>query len=516
MSEMDDAAGESEALRIFEREVGTTGITTRRSTAGNRSFLKFVVGREAALYQHALRETQKALSEGNPFRGALGLSIERGEKFPESIEAGCLQTLLTRSTRAVSEASSAEEKFSVPYVPFQNREDHQLSQPASHVVVGRRGVGKSTLIKRAAELIRSNDESLVAIIDMQSYSLLSGKPLARELLHDVLNGLTSDLKRVISLTKRKVAEGQLSAIAADLLDETKIEPDAAPPRIKRALTEITKQTGGHAYVFLDDFHLLSYEEQPRLLHLVHASLKGANGWVKVAGLRSLLNYYSPSKRIGLQVPGDAQLITLDLTLENPERAESHLKAILEGFLKAVGYSSINSVLPQAAFKRLAWANAGVPRDFLQMFGRSIDHARRNRHTVVTLSDVNASIGESGQRKMDELAQDARNSQGELVEFLGKIEDICLERNRKNAFLIRSEDSKERKLVHVLNDLRLVHLINQSITPDRAGERYEAYIIDYSLFTGFRRRPGVREMVPVEGETQFKASDLRRLPKLEIA
>ena len=112
----------------------------------------------------------------------------------------------------------------------------------------------------------------------------------------------------------------------------------------------------------------------------------------------------------------------------------HLKAILEGFLRAVGYSSINSVLPQAAFKRLAWANAGVPRDFLQMFGRSIDHARRNRHTVVTLSDVNASIGESGQRKMDELAQDARNSQGELVAFLGKIENVCLDRKQTNAFL----------------------------------------------------------------------------------
>jgi len=250
-----------------------------------------------------------------------------------------------------------------------------------------------------------------------------------------------------------------------------------------------------------------------VLHLVHAAVKGANGWLKVAGLRSLLNYYSAADRIGLQVPGDAQLITLDLTLENPERAESHLRAILEGFLRAVGYSTANTVLPQPAFKRLAWANAGVPRDFLQMFGRSIDHARRNRHTVVTLSDVNASIGESGQGKMDELAQDTRNSRGEVVDVLSKIEDLCLERHQINAFLVRSVDSKERKLVHVLSDLRLVHLINQSITPDRAGERYEAYIIDYSLFTGFRRRPGVREMVPESGEAQFKAADLRRLPKL---
>ena len=58
---------------------------------------------------------------------------------------------------------------------------------------------------------------------------------------------------------------------------------------------------------------------------------------------------------------------------------------------------------------------------------------------------------------------------------------------------------------------MVHIIHQSITPDRAGERYEAYIIDYSIFTGFRRRQNIREMVPEEA--QFKAAELRALPKV---
>jgi hypothetical protein len=286
--------------------------------------------------------------------------------------------------------------------------------------------------------------------------------------------------------------------------------------MKRAISDLTKAIRGNVFVFLDDLHLLDFNEQPKLLHLVHASLKGAKGWLKVAGLRSLINYYSARDRIGLQVPGDAQLIPLDLTLENPEQAESHLKAILENFSEAVGYTVSSAVLPGTAFRRLAWANAGVPRDFLQMFSRGIEHARRNRHSVVTLSDVNAGIGESGQRKMDELAQDARNSEGELLEILNRIEVLCLEKERTNAFLVRSENSEVRRRIHVLSDLRLVHLINQSITPDRAGERYEAYIVDYSLFTGFRRRPGVREMLPEEGQGQFKASQLRGLPKITEA
>jgi Cdc6-like AAA superfamily ATPase len=106
---------------------------------------------------------------------------------------------------------------------------------------------------------------------------------------------------------------------------------------------------------------------------------------------------------------------LDLTLENPEAADRHLRAILESFLKAVGYPLSGAVIPEPAFRRLVWATAGVPRDFLQMFARAIEHAQRNRHTTVTLSDVNMAIGEFGQQKMDDLLRDARNEAGTLKE-----------------------------------------------------------------------------------------------------
>ena len=143
------------------------------------------------------------------------------------------------------------------------------------------------------------------------------------------------------------------------------------------------------------------------------------------------------------------------------------------------------VLPAAAFRRLVWATAGVPRDFLQMFARAIEHAHRAKHASVTLSDVNSAIGEFGQQKTDDIIHDARNEADKLTKFLARLEKACLDDHKVNAFLIRSEASEERALIHALSDLRMVHLIHQSITPDRAGERYEAYIVDYSIFTGFR-------------------------------
>lgn len=504
----EESTAQREAIAAFEREVGVSDLESEVVLVGNRQFLKFTVGREAPLYTYALHASQTALHPENSFRGAIGLTYKKTEHFPASIEANALQTLLTRSTREVSQGASPR-GYVIPYVPFQKREDHQLAQPASHIVRGRRGVGKSTLIRRATELL-SQTPSVVAVLDMQTYSTLTANDLLREVLRDACDALADAAERLDGGAGSAVVDTLRQMVGA--IDSGELGVERAPAFIKRALAKFTEAKGVNAFLFLDDFHLVDHETQPRLLHTLHAALKGANGWLKVAGLSSLLNPYSPKVRQGLQVPGDAQFISLDLTLTNPEAAEKHLRAILESFLNAVGYSLNSTVIPDAAFRRLVWANAGVPRDFLQMFGRALEHAQRNRHTAVTVSDVNIAIGEVGQQKMDDLQRDARNEAGMLQAMLAKLEALCLDQKKVNAFLVRTEKSQERSLVQILSDLRMVHLIHESITPHRAGERFEAYILDYSLFTGFRRRPNIAEMVPEE--LQFKASELRALPRIQ--
>jgi hypothetical protein len=501
---VDEETSLTEAVNAFKREIGVTMVPVDRKQIGNRQFLKFRVGRQAPLYTYALHQAQQALPQANPFRGAMTVEVEKADTFPNSLEASALLTLLTRSTREVSQDSSGR-GYTVPYVPFQKGEDHQLAQPASHIVRGRRGVGKSTLIRRAVELLRE-PPALIAVLDMQAYTTLTGEDLQIEVLHDACQHLADSASRL-----NAGLDPEELLVVADTVLNRRLPIGRAPLSVKRALGKLTQAINGHGFVFLDDFHVINQDAQPALLHVLHGALKGSNGWLKVAGLSSLLNTYSPKTHQGLQVPGDAQFVSLDLTLANPEAAETHLRAILSNFLKAVGYPLSNSVMPDAAFRRLVWATAGVPRDFLQMFAHAIEHAQRNRHATVTLSDVNMAIGEFGQQKMDDVLKDARNEADTLKDFLESIETLCLDDKKVNAFLVRSENSAERNLVHALSDLRMVHLIHQSITPGRAGERYEAYIVDYSIFTGFRRRPGVREMVPAEA--QFKAAELRALPKI---
>ena len=173
-----------EAISAFEREIGVTNVGADVRLAGDRAFLKFRVGRESPLYSHALLRTQKSLSPENQFQGLIGLEVVPSKGgFPNSVEASALLTLLTRSTHEVPQGSVSQ-GYRVPYIPFHNREDHQLAQPASHVVRGRRGVGKSTLIGRAVEILRATD-AIVAVLDMQTYGMLSEDELLVEVLSDV-------------------------------------------------------------------------------------------------------------------------------------------------------------------------------------------------------------------------------------------------------------------------------------------------------------------------------------------
>jgi hypothetical protein len=492
----------------FARALGISDVEYRLEQIGTEMFLKFVVGRESPLYDHALRATQKALPPDSPFRGLLGLTFEHARNFPRSLEADVLQTIIARETRRVVQRERVG-PLSLANIAFQNREDLKVIQPATHLILGRRGVGKSTLILRAVELLEKA-KSLCVVMDMQAYSELTHTLLHREVLHDLARKLSETAARRLPAERRSVADNLLS-FSDSILDEGKLVA-RAQPELNRLLGELTAAAESDVFVFLDDYHVLDEHSQPELLHILHGSLKGANGWLKVAGLRTRLRAYDPATRRGLQVPGDAQEISLDFTLVDPITAENHLRTILQRFLQVVGISSETQVIHEAPFKRLVWANAGVPRDFLQMFAASLEQARRANRAKVALTDVNLSIGEFGQQKMDDMERDARNDQNALKRVMNFLEKFCLEEQKVNGFLLRSEQSPERHAVEVLSDLRLVHLIHQTITPHRAGERYQAYLLDYCLFTGFRRRPSIKELLPSDGR-QFKAKELRQIPEL---
>jgi hypothetical protein len=488
----------------FAQALGLSTVSTSIEVIGGLEFLKFRVGRNAPVYDHALRETQKSIPEENPFRGHLGLSIEPQSHFPISVEAEVLRGILARSTRVISSDERATSL--AQYVPFQNNEESLVIQPAAHLIIGRRGVGKSTLIARAQEILR-RARNFCVVVDSQPYTQLTGDAL----FFDVTADFARSIARIAKESNQDSLYKEFSSLAERLLEGQVPVPRIAST-LRRLIQDLTTSWNSDLFVFFDDFHLIQPAYQPSLIEVIHGALKGARGWLKIVGLQSLLRHYDPKTRQGLQTPGDAQTISLDLTLVDPEAAEEHLQKILSSFLGLVGIKRMSDAIAESAFKRLVWANAGVPRDFLQMFAASIEHAARVDRSKVELTDSNLAIGELGQKKMSELEDDARNEEGQLRELLGSIEEYCLGEKKINAFLIRSTATPEYKLVETLSDLRLLHILHKTITPHKAGERYEAYMLDYSLFTGFRRRPNIKQIMPADG-SQFKSSELRKIPIL---
>lgn len=493
------------AVRLFAQQLGVSQVESDITRVGTKPFLHLKVGREAPVYEKALRALSKALPSDSAFRGRTVLEYVTPDSFPKSFESDVLLALLGRSTKTIARQDAPG--ISVPFVPFQNREDQLVIQPSTNLIWGRRGVGKSTLIMRAVELLREAG-SPCAVMDMQRYEQRTDDALVTDVLADVAEALAGAAEEQGAPAK---IVNELRGFSEGVLNGS-VTTARAPVSLHRVVSRLTSSIGKDSYLFLDDFHYIDGECQPGVLRSVYGALKGAGAWLKVAGVKSLLSHYDSKRRIGLQIPGDAQAIPLDLTLVDPVTAANHLRAILETFLAFIGIDSLGPVLEEDAFRRLVWANAGVPRDFLQSLAGAIRHARRANRKKVVVTDVNLAIGEFGQQKLADMEKDAQNEKNALRLVLEMIEGFCFDDNETNAFLFRHGVDRSHRMIQTLSDLRLIHVLHETITPHKAGERFEAYILDYSLFTGFRRRPGVKEMRPTGGK-QFKVTELRKLPIL---
>ncbi len=504
------------AERIKRRFLAITGLRSVRTdldTAGPDRYLAFQVGRDAPMYRYALDEINRSLDEGDPFHGSLRLSKVRTADPMRSQEVELLRALLERSLRVTS--ANLEAAPRVEFAPFRSGEEVSVTQAANHVIEGRRGVGKSTLILMAYRRVLE-DGNLPVWLDLKPMRGASGPNDLLVMLSVVLGQVddtATTLDRGADTTPLVTAQ---HLVEEDLLERGITERNVRTqiPKVNTLIKDFARLNATQIYVFLDDVHLLSSDLQPLLFDLLHGSFKGAGAWLKIAGLKQFLKLYDPARKIGLQRMHDVQAIDLDLTLVEPAQARKHLVSILTRFVNACGFRKCSSLIPERAIERLVWCSAGVPRDFLSLFNRAVGHAIEHNRRRVGVEEVNLSVGESAQTKMDELGQDTSEDADAVRHALDTLQSECLDHHRSNSFLMRqAPQARGYELLQKLVDLRLVHLIHPSITPGRAGERYEAYLLDYSFYTGVRRRHRLNELrITPEGRPKWAA--LRRLPQIE--
>jgi len=403
---------------------------------------------------------------------------------------------------------SFKEDFFARYTKSVSGAEAQVTAAANHVVFGRRGAGKSSLLLYALHA-RDPVNQPSAWIDMQLYEKRADNRVVLDLFSEVMKQCEPLLRLNPELS-----------ITQALVDRLRNNGTLADDTIGKILPDLRRLFGRNAsgakdlFIFLDDFHALDVDLQPKLPGFIYSVTRGNNIFLKLSAIETLTKTWDSQAHTGLQAPHDAQTIKLDYNLTMPDKAAKHIEAILDAHAVYCGLPSVRFLCTSSeVISRLVWVSAGVPRDALNMFAQAMTKGATVGQNRVSVTNVNLAASEMVSQKLRELEIDApAPEEGELRDVLERVKDFCVKEKRKNAFLIeiRNDSSLYRQVLKLI-DLRLVHVISEGITVGEAGRKYLGLILDYGFYTGIRAAQSVDLFNKQTERVAYK--DLRKLPVL---
>ena len=221
--------------------------------------------------------------------------------------------------------------------------------PRHHLIFGRRGVGKTSLLLEARRLLE-NQGAYVLWVNVQSLrSLGVGHAFltvalklcdlllaSQEAIRSSQTGLDALRALRASIEQRFVANGSTLQEVAVLV-----------PLLQQECSRFTLQAQRTIYLFVDDIHYLPSSEVPHFLDLLHGVTRDNLVWLKIAGIQHQTRWFIPVPPTGLQTGHDATIINLDVTLEHPERAKEFLENVLRGYVEECSALPLSNVLSAA-------------------------------------------------------------------------------------------------------------------------------------------------------------------------
>jgi len=432
-------------------------------------------------------------------RKATPSMLESNEARP--LKTGVQDERATRLVQLITARSRVSEvQPALSYVRDVRSNLSAVTAGRHHLVFGRRGAGKSALLVEAKRRI-DLDGNISCWINMHTYRNENPAEV-------FLNCLNSILGTVVGHQQLQRPGSPLAASAAvlyshvqgALLHET-IDLTVVRrliPQVQQLLRRFLDQSDTQLFIFVDDFYLLSRSIQPQVLDMLAASTRDCKAWIKVASIRHLTRAFQNAPPLGLQTAQDAEIIDLDVTLQEPKRAQEFLENILTEYCKAVGIGSPSRIFNGKALNRLVLASGAVPRDYLVLASGAIQGAqRRDGARQVGAQDVNQIAGDAMQSKLQELEEDmAANVEfaDRAVRALTVIRNF-LEETNYTYFLVDYRDKEaqahEYDLLTDLLSVRIVHLLDAGVShAHAAGQRSEAYMLDLSQYSGLRYKQGI--------------------------
>ncbi|WP_447018231.1 hypothetical protein [Shewanella algae] len=251
----------------------------------------------------------------------------------------------------------------------------------------------------------------------------------------------------------------------------------------------------HIALLIDDFYLFPRDKQPDIIDYLHRLVRGTGLYLKVGTIRhrtSLIR--NENQTIGVELGQDVEEISLDRTFEDLGATQLFLTSMLQSLAARAGVAEIDSCFNPEALQALTLVSGGVPRDFLNILVNSINAARaQNKTRWLTPTLIYRGAGRlSYTQKLKNLKDDAGVDVAGLERTFVDLLQFCLRESKKTAFLVSQDESQGHRsahdLIHQLMDFKLIHVVepDTSAASGRPG-RYEAYTLDFALFTEPRRR-----------------------------
>ncbi|WP_155766169.1 hypothetical protein [Mycobacterium colombiense] len=417
-------------------------------------------------------------------------------------------TQLVGLISARSRVSAAEP--SLGYVPNVRASLSAVTAARHHLIFGRRGAGKTALLVEARRLVQSNG-AISAWVNIQTYRREEAQRVVLYILEKILGSVVSQRDGISETSSASLSVSRVYNQVISLLDQnanTLREVNQLIPKVQGALQRYIEISGRSVFVFLDDFYYVSRSSQPDILDMLHGITRDTKVWLKVASIKHLTRWWISSPPTGLQTGQDAEVIDLDVTLQDPGKAREFLETVLAGYANAAGVSSLSNVFSRAALDRLVLASGAVPRDYLVLAANSITRAQqRSGARQAGVQEINQAAGDAAAAKIKELEEDMASNPGnaeQTINCLKVVRNFCLETSACTYFLVSFRDKEDNALWYSmltdLMDVRLVHLIDEGVSDAHsAGHRSEAFMLDLSQFSGARLKQRIKVLDFVNGK-----------------
>lgn len=475
-----------EVLREFEQRSGLRAVRFELQNRPDGEMLILKLAEPSSRFYSFLEDALDAVPSPELFPVNATIRQETPENPLQCAEAHLFLRVLSESLTVGRH--SFEDDFFLRYTRSVTGEEDRIVARGNHVVFGRRGSGKSSLLLFA--LREREMASLPSVwIDMQTYARRTDYRVAADMLKEVLRQLEPFAPNPVMF--REVAE-RIYRIAAPKSELGAEDIKVELPDIRRLLGGIAEKAGSIVF-FLDDFHLVGREFQAPLIDLIYSVTRGNRVFIKLSAIETQAALRDPTTNEGFEFPHDAQTIKLDYNLTLPRQAAEHIRKILDNHAAYSGLPSIATLYhDRSILNRLVWVSAGVPRDAISIFSQAMTSSARQGRKSVTVMAVNEAASETTDLKIRDLELDTSGEFDETLRLLDRIREFCVKEQKGNAFLVeREHDHPLYENVLKLIDLRLLHVISEGITVREAGLRSMALILDYGFYVGLKVAKGVR-------------------------